>query len=265
MGNVRPFVLGSGDQFLPDPPPSLGSPEWVDAFNQVKAYGAVNSSVRTADETAVAKFWSANVIRQENTNVREIAAARGLDLLQTARLAAMVNVIASDAQISVHYAKYHYLFWRPVTAINGSLDPTAVTTDGFGPVPGFDDGNPATVEQAGWRPLLSTPNHPEYPSAHCALTSAMVEVFSSVLGSHNLNLDFPGFDGAGAAGNFNAVRHFATADDLVTEVVNARVWAGVHYRFSDLAGVSLGRSIARYDLGRAFKADDLGRAFNADD
>jgi hypothetical protein len=192
------------------------------------------------------------VIRQENITVREIAAARGLDLLQTARLAAMVNVVAADAQISVHYAKYHYLFWRPVTAINGSLDPTAVTTDGFGPVPGFDDGNPATVEQPGWRPLVATPNHPEYPAAHGTLSSAMAEVFSNFLGTDAINLDIHGFDPTGPPGNLNAVQHFATAADMRTEIINARLWAGLHYRFSSEAGVTLGQEVADYDLAHAF-------------
>ena len=86
----------------------------------------------------------------------------------------MVNTVGADALISCLFAKYHYLFWRPVTAI----DPTAITADGFGPVPGYDDGNPATLEQMGWRPLLATPNHPEYPAAHGAVTSAMAEVYA---------------------------------------------------------------------------------------
>ena len=119
-------------------------------------------------------------------------------------------------------AKYHYLFWRPVSAI----DPTAVAPDGYGPVPGYDDGNPATVEQPGWRPLLVTPNHPEYPAAHGSLTGAMADVFSAFLGSNQINLDIHGFDPNGPAGNLNAVQHFNTADDLRTEIVNARVWGG---------------------------------------
>src|SRR4029450_6467561 len=97
-----------------------------------------------------------------------------------ARLLAMVNIVGADAQIAGIHAKYHYLFWRPVTAI----DPTAVTADGFGPVPGFDDANPGRVEQGGWRPLLTTPNHPEYPAAHGVITSAMTEVFSTFLGTN---------------------------------------------------------------------------------
>ena len=249
VGNVRPFILQSAAQFLPAPPPSLSSPDWVSAFNEVEAYGGANSSVRTVAQTNVAQFETANVIRQYNGVVREIADAHQLGLAQTARLAAMVNVIAADAGISVMYAKYHYLFWRPVSAI----DPTAVAPDGYGPLPGYDDGNPATVEQPGWRPLLATPNHPEYPAAHGSLTGAMSDVFSAFLGSNQINLDIHGFDPNGPAGNLNAVQHFNTADDLRTEIVNARVWGGLHYRFSVVAGVLLGQKVAEYDLAHAFQ------------
>jgi hypothetical protein len=248
VANVHPFVLKSGAQFLPGPPPSLSSSDWVTAFNELKTYGSATSTARTTDETNIAKFWSANVPRQYNRVVRDITDAKSLNLVQTARLAAMVNVVAADAGISVMYAKYHYLFWRPVTAI----DPTSVTADGFGPTPGFDDGNAATVEQPGWRPLLVTPNHPEYPAAHGAVTGAMADVLGSVLGNQ-INLDIHGFDPNGAAGNLDAVQHFNTADDLRTQIVNARVWAGLHYRFSGLAGVALGTNVADYDLKHAFQ------------
>ena len=253
VGNVRRFILQSVDQFLPDPPPSLQSPEWVEAFNEVKAYGPATGSARTDEQTAIAKFWSANVIRQYNRAGRDVVDARGLDLLETARLAAMINLVGADAQMSNLHAKYHYLFWRPVTAINGSLDPTAVTNDGFGPVPGYNDGNPATIEQAGWRPLLTTPNHPEYPSAHGTLTSAMAEVFRTLLGTNQIDLDIHGFDPAGPAGNLNAVRHFDTTNDLRREIINARLWAGLHYRLSTVAGIVLGRQVANFDLRHAFQ------------
>jgi hypothetical protein len=162
----------------------------------------------------------------------------------------MVNVVAADAGISFMNAKYHYLFWRPVTAI----DPSSVSADGYGAAPGVDDGNPATVEQPGWRPLLATPNHPEYPSAHGTLTGAISEAISTFLGTKTLNVDVHGFDPNGAAGNLSAVRHFATVDDLRAEVVNARVWGGLHYRFSVLAGITLGTKVADYDLQHAFQA-----------
>src|SRR6266508_1510944 len=244
VGEVRPFVLQSPAQFLPDPPPSLQSDEWVEAFDEIKAYGAATSGVRSAEQTAIARFWSANVIRQYNRVGRDIAGTRGLGLPETARLAAMVNLVGADALMSALHAKYHYLFWRPVTAI----DPSAVIADGFGPVPGYDDGNPSTVEQTGWRPLLTTPNHPEYPGAHAVITSAMAEVFSAFLGTNLIGLDVHGFDSAGPAGNLNAVRHFDVPNDLRHEIIGARLWAGLHYRFSSVAGVVLGRQIRTFHV-----------------
>jgi hypothetical protein len=249
VANVRPFVLGSADQFLPAPPPSLSSQEWVNAFNEIKVHGSSTNSNTT--ETNTAKFWTANVVRQYNGLARDVATAKSLDLVQSARLFAMVNTVGVDAQISCMFAKYHYLFWRPVTAI----DPTSVTTDGFGPTPGYNDGNAATVEQAGWRPLIATPNHPEYPAAHGSITGAESVVFSTFLGTDAINLDIHGFDPTGPAGNLNSVRHFATADDLRAEIVNARVWGGMHYRFSGEAGVKLGTEVAQYDLANAFQGN----------
>jgi hypothetical protein len=246
VGNVRRFLLGRVNQFLPDPPPSLQSKEWAEAFNQIKAYGATTGSLRSDEQTSIARFWSANVIRQFNLVGRDLGA--GPNLVKTARILAMVNLVGADALMSALYAKYHYLFWRPVTAI----DPSAVTQDGFGPVPGYDDGNPATAEQAGWRPLLTTPNHPEFPAAHGVITSAMAEVFSTFLGTNQIGLDIHGFDPAGPAGNLNAVRHFDMANELRHEIIDARLWAGLHYHFSGVAGVVLGRKVANYDLRHAF-------------
>ena len=249
VGSVLPFILNKSGQFHPAPPPPLTSQSWVDQFDEVKAFGAVDSHARTATETAIARFWSANVIRQYNILARDLATARSLDVVESARLTAMINVVWADAQIEVMHWKYTYLFWRPVTAI----DPTAVTTDGFGPVPGFDDGNDLTVEEIGWRPLLATPNHPEYPGAHGSITSTVAQLLTEYLGTDEIEVDIHGFDPAGPPGNLNAVRHFFTADELREDVVNARTWAGLHYRGSTEAGVDLGRKVAHYDLNHAFR------------
>jgi hypothetical protein len=190
------------------------------------------------------------VIRQFNIAARDLATGRSLNLLETARLFAMVNTVSADALMSMINSKYRFLFWRPVTAIN----PTAVTTDGYGPVPGFDDGNPATAEDPSWQPLVTTPNHPEYPGAHGTNTSAMAEVFSEFLGTDDVDLDIRGFNAAGTPGNLDTVRHFDTTDQLRTEIVDARLWGGVHYRFSTEAGVQLGRMVAHYGLNHAFKS-----------
>jgi hypothetical protein len=249
LGSVQPFLLKSAGQFQPPPPPPLTSQTWVRGFNEIKTYGRATNSPRTDEQTRIARFYTANVIRQFNIAARDLATARSLNLLETARLFAMVNTVSADALMSMINSKYRFLFWRPVTAI----DPTSVTADGFGPIPGFDDGNPATVEEPGWRPLVTTPNHPEYPAAHGLNTSAMAEVFSEFLGTDNIDLDIHGFDATGAAGNLNAVRHYDTTDELRTEIVNARLWGGIHYRFSGEAGVQLGRKVAQFGLNHAFR------------
>jgi hypothetical protein len=245
LGHVTPFFLQSADQFLPDPPPALSSPEWADAFEQIRAYGRSTNSARTPDQTATALFWTANVVRQYNRVFRDIANEKGLTLLESARFEAMVDMTAADALIALMNAKYHFLFWRPVTAI----DPSSVTAaDGFGPSPGFDDGNPLTVEEIGWRPLATTPNHPEYPAAHGVITSAMTEVFTALLGTSGFNVTVYGFDAAGSAGNMDAVRTYTRPNDLRSEIIDARLFAGLHYHFSGVAGVVLGRNVAKYDL-----------------
>jgi len=242
MANVRPFMLKRPGQFRPEPPPSLSSPRWVSAFKEVKLLGAAKNTTRSDEQTAIALFWTANVVRQYNGLARSIATQMRLDVPHTSRLLAMTNEVAADAMIAMFDAKYHYLFWRPVTAI----DPASVTSDGFGRVPGYDDGNPATDELAGWSPLLATPNHPEYPSAHSTVSSAIAEVFTRVLGTDAIDIDLQGTPG------FTVTRHFATADDLRAEVNDARIWGGVHYRFSVEAGSALGRQVADYDLGHRF-------------
>src|SRR4029453_2192921 len=152
--------------------------------------------------------------------------------------------------MSVMNSKYRFLFWRPVTAI----DPSAVTADAFGPVPGFDDGNPSTIEEIGWRPLVTRPNHPEYPAAHGSIPSTIAQVLTEFPGTDQIDVDIHGFDANGVGGNLDAVRHFDTAEQLREEIVDARLWAGLHYRGSSEAGVELGQKIAHYDLNHAFRA-----------
>ncbi len=152
MASMRPFVLGSAGQFLPAPPPSLQSQQWADAFEEVRSVGAMNSATRNAEQTAVAIFWTANVVRQYNGLARDIARREALDVPGTARLLAMVNEVGADAMIAMMNAKYHYLFWRPVTAI----DRTSVSNDGSGPVPGFEDG--ALHARRGYLLLVASPS-----------------------------------------------------------------------------------------------------------
>ena len=185
-------------------------------------------------------------IRQYNQLGRDVATNLSLDLLPSARLLAMINVVGADAQISLMHWKYEFLFWRPVTAI----DPSSVINDGVGPVPGFEDGNDLTIEEPGWRPLIATPNHPEYPGAHGSITAAVAEVLTEFLETDEINVDIHGLD---AIGPLHAVRHFDTATQLREEIINARLWAGLHYRGSSEAGVDLGQKVAHYALNHAFR------------
>ncbi|HEX9096635.1 MAG TPA: vanadium-dependent haloperoxidase [Candidatus Dormibacteraeota bacterium] len=232
VASMRPFLLRSSSAFRVPPPPSLASETYTSNLAETRAYGAANSSVRTADQQAIALFWNMNVINQFNQTLRDAATQHGMDLVDTERLLTMGEMVTTDAGIACFDSKYHYLFWRPVTAIRA-------------------DGNPG---DANWSPLVATPNHPEYPAAHGCVTSAMGQTLAAALGTENLNVTFPG--AANAAGTQLTSRTYATVSDLTSEIVNARVWIGFHYRNSVIAGESLGTAAARWALARYFQPTD---------
>jgi hypothetical protein len=232
---MRPFMLESATQFRAGPPPSLSSNEWVKEFDEVQAYGSATSAVRSDEQTRVAQFWNANAINQSNQTLHDIATQHGFDLVDAARAFAMGNLTDSDAGIACFDSKYHYLFWRPVTAIrNADID-----------------GNAGTVADPTWTPLLVTPNHPEYPAAHGCLTAAEAEVYAELLGTHHIDVDIQGALGSTSTA-LAVTRHYSTVEELQKEIVNARIWAGLHYRGSADAGVALGRDVARWSLKRFF-------------
>jgi hypothetical protein len=157
-----------------------------------------------------------------------------MDLVDTVRLLAMGNMVTTDASIACWDAKYHYLFWRPYTAIrNAQLL-----------------GNPALQPDPAWLPLLNTPNHPEYPSAHGCNTSAVAEVLAAVLHTQHIDIDLAGATNGGTT--LTTTRHFATVQAMERELINARVWIGYHFRTSAEVGVRLGTDVARWTLERYF-------------
>lgn len=234
VANMKPFMLTSADQFRSPAPPAIGSPEYAAGLNEVETMGGATSSARTPAQTATAQFWNANTVNQYNQVLRDVATNHGFDLLDTVRLLAMGDMVGADAGIACMDSKYHYLLWRPITAIrNADLD-----------------NNSATTPNATWSPLLTTPNHPEYPSAHGCVSSAITQVLASVLKSQTINIDVPGATGGGTT--LTTTQHFNTAQDLLQNVADARVWAGLHYRFSTTAGVNLGAQVSQYDLQHNF-------------
>jgi len=234
LGLMRPFALASADQFRPGGPPALTSKRWARDYNETKAIGSSTSSTRTAEQTVAARFWAEPPVQQARGSFRTFILDRGLDVVQAARFLAMVSVTYADALIACFDAKYHYAFWRPITAIRA----------------GETDGNVATAGDPAWTPLLpATPNHPEYPSAHSCITPTAGIVIARFLGTETIDFTVPSLTGLGD-------RHFARAKDLRDDVADARVWGGIHFRSAVEDGGTIARKTARYVLAHHFHPID---------
>jgi hypothetical protein len=234
VANVRPFLIESTSQFRTAGPNDLTSDAWARDFNEVKALGSLNSSVRTPEQTHVALFWQS----AGGPAVLWNAVARnlvedpkyGVDVADSARLFAMANLSAADAAINCWNDKYYWDFWRPWNAI-----PRAA-----------EDQNPATDPESGWTPLLSAP-YPEHPSGHLCLDGAHLRVLRMFFGTDDVPFDvtssrFPG-----------EPRHFERFSQPLAEITEARIWAGLHYRIADVQAQLLGRNVADYMAANYFQ------------
>jgi len=222
--NMKPFALTSGSQFRPAPPISLDSPEWARDYNELKDYGGLNSAKRSSQQTETARFWI-NPLTGYQPFLRQLVTAKQMDVADSARFMALAVVGLNDAIIAVLDAKYHYNFWRPITAIrNGDID-----------------GNPATDRDAIWQPIGATPMHPEYPCSHCIQSGAVAGVVKTALGTD----DFPEIAVTNPALP-GVVHRFTNVAALTEEVANARIWAAFHYRFSTRVGTQMGLQIGNY-------------------
>jgi len=218
----KPWLLTNPAQFRPGPPPALTSEVWARDYNEIQALGGKNSTRRTAEQTAIARFWEATMPPIYHGIVRSVATIAGREVTQNARLFAAVTQATDDALIAVMDAKYHYHFWRPVTAIrNGDID-----------------GNDATEREPSWTPFIDTPMHPEYPCAHCIVSGAVGTVLQAEIGTRPMpTLTTTSVTAQGAA------RSWSTIDDFMQEVAQARIYDGVHYRNSTEVGTAMGKQI----------------------
>jgi PAP2 superfamily len=230
LPGIKPLALQSASQFRPDGPNALTSQEYADDLNQVEQLGRATSTTRTPAQTTQALFWTDHDIRQWNNGMLRLAAARGLDLVQAARMLAMAHVAGGDAMIACFDAKYHYWFWRPYQAI-----PQA-----------NNDGNPATTADSSWVPLRTTPNFPEYPSAHACHSTAVAEALTAFFGTDKVQFSLD-------SRVTNTTRVYASFHDVVKDVDWARVLVGFHFRNSDLQGSALGRTVGRYVVDHDFQ------------
>jgi hypothetical protein len=227
---MRPFSLDSADQFRPQGPPALSSKRWAQDYNEVKEFGSSASTTRTTEQTLAARFWAEPPVQQAHGAFRKFVLDHRLDVVAAARFMAMISVVYADSLIACFDAKYHYAFWRPITAIRA----------------GDTDGNDATVGDSAWSPLLpATPNHPEYPSAHACVTPAGGRVIGRLLGTDHIDFTVPSLTGLGD-------RHFDQVKDLEYDVNNARIWGGIHYRFSVEDGTVIGKKTADQVLAHHF-------------
>jgi hypothetical protein len=223
--DMKPFALASGSQFRPKPPIALESEEYAKDYNELKDYGGQNSTKRTAQQTETARFWLIGSPAAYHPFIRQLVTAKQMDLVDSARFMAFVALGLNDAFISVLDAKYHYNFWRPITAIrNGDID-----------------NNPATEREATWQPIAPTPMHPEYPCAHCILSGTVAGIVRTSLGTTDVpEIATTSPTAPGVTHRWTSVTAFAE------EVANARIWAGFHYRFSTRVGTDMGQQIGEY-------------------
>jgi hypothetical protein len=236
VGGVKPFLMQSSSQFRTAGPLALGSAAYAAEFNEVKALGSINSAVRTTTQTYIARWWQSTPVASWNAVERDLIGREAFDIADSARLLAMTNLSAADAHINCWNDKYYWDFWRPWNAI-----PRAA-----------EDGNPATDAEAGWTALITAP-YPDHPSGHLCDDGAHVGVLRMFFGDV-----IEGGYQITSASTFLApsdpkTRTFASFSQALAELIEARIWAGLHFRTADVQAEQLGRNVANYMAANYFQ------------
>ena len=244
VGNVKPFLIESPSQFRSDGPNALTSDAYTADFNEVKSLGSRTSTTRTADETEAAIFWQDHGFALWNRIERNVAASQGLAIQDTARMFAMTSLAAADSIITCWNDKYYWRFWRPITAIREAAS----------------DGNPATDADPNWWPLfdpstpaagapLITPGFPDHPSGHGCASGAIVNTLQDFFGTDKVEI-------GGFSNKSLTTRHFDRLSSALKEVIDARVWAGIHFRTADVQGSVIGKKVAHWERKHYFQPLD---------
>jgi hypothetical protein len=230
VGGVKPFLLMSSSQFRTDGPQDLKSAAWAEDFNEVKALGSVNSTARTPEQTHIAIFWQSSPVGAWNAVARNLLAdpRYAADTADSARLFAMLNLSGADSSINCWNDKYYWDFWRPWNAI-----PRA-----------GEDGNPATTPDPNWTPLVSVipppPPYPDHPSGHLCLDGSYLRVLPMFFGTDKIRF---GVTSVRFPGETRTYDRFSRA---LREIIDARIWLGLHYRTADVQAQVLGKKVAHY-------------------
>jgi hypothetical protein len=223
--NVTPFAIQSSDQFRSDPPPALTSTQYARDYNEVKAVGELNSLARPQDRADVAHYFAAAPpVHVWSQAIGQASAAAGLSLSENARIFALLTLAISDAAVATFDTKYHYVFWRPITAIQA----------------GDTDDNPRTERDQAWLPFIATPCFPSYQSAHASGSGAGRRIGQLFFGDggHDITLSHPAIP--------DVTPHYTKFSQIARDIDDARVYGGIHFRFDQDAGARQGQLVGSY-------------------
>jgi hypothetical protein len=236
LATVRPFTMQSAAQFRVDPPPDLTSHLWADDYNETKTVGSLTSTTRTAQQTEIGYFWADSGPVLWQNALRYISGTYLHNTGDSARMFALAEAALADAQIACWDSKYFYNFWRPITAIRL----------------GDQDGNPATAVDPAWQPLINTPNFPEYPSGHADVSGAVSHMLRLFFGTDELTFQMTTTNALAP----QKTRTFTRFSQAEQEVIDARVYVGIHYRNSDTTAGAQGRRVANWVFSHTLRPVD---------
>jgi hypothetical protein len=236
LATVRPFTMQSSAQFRVDPPPDLTSHLWADDYNETKTVGSLTSTTRTAQQTEIGYFWADSGPLLWQNALRYISGTYLHNTGDSARMFALAEAALADAQIACWDSKYFYNFWRPITAIRL----------------GDQDGNPATAVDPAWQPLINTPNFPEYPSGHADVSGAVSHMLRLFFGTDELTFQMTTTNALAP----QKTRTFTRFSQAEQEVIDARVYVGIHYRNSDTTAGAQGRRVANWAFSHTLRPVD---------
>lgn len=228
-GEVKPFAIENGNQFHKAPPPSIGSAEYTNAYNEVKSMGAATGSARSQHDTETAQFWAdgggtSTPPGHWNRIAQTLANTKNLTVSETARMYALLNLAAADSAIACWEMKYSYSYWRPVTAIQN----------------GATDSNPDTEGDPSWLPLLATPPFPGYVSGHSTFSAAASRILADFFGTDSVEFS------STAEGFGLPTRTFQSFSSAAQEAAVSRLYGGIHFRFDNEVGYQMGQEIGDY-------------------
>jgi hypothetical protein len=221
VADVRPFLIRSPSQFRSDGPNPLDSKSYAREFDEVRSLGPTDSSARTPEQTDIARFWAEHPPAMWSRIFRQLATGEGMRVADSSRFYAMLYLTAADAAIACWDDKAHWLHWRPISAIREAET----------------DGNPATSADPDWLPLIATPPYPEHPAGHPCVSGSIVATLQDFFRSDRRHFGAT----SAVSGTARSFRRFSQAID---EIIDARVYSGIHFRTADEQGARIGRKVA---------------------